>query len=153
MDIANLSFRTFAHATEDPERVEKALRFVSGAENVSRSSSTGYYGNPITVLEARVTDSKHIKALLRSIGPEALKVMLDSLDQRLDEESFFYFRLDKQEAFLERFVLADGEDVIAVRGKVKSYPQNRDNARASMRNILQSELDRAARMEQRGQEG
>lgn len=152
MDIANLSFRTFAHATEDPERVEKALRFVSGAENVSKSSSTGYYGNPITVLEARVTDSKHIKALLRSLGPEALKVMLDTLDRRLDEESFFYFRLDKQEAFQERFVLADGEDVIAVRGKVKSYPQNRDNAMISMSNILRSELERVQRMEQKARE-
>ncbi len=152
MDIANLSFRTFVHATEDPERVEKALRFVSGAENVSRSSSTGYYGNPIIILEAKITDSKHIKALLRSLGPETLRVLLETLDRRLDEESFFYFRLDKQEAFLERFVLADGEDVIAVRGKVKSYPQSRDNAMISMRNILQSEIDRAARMEQRGRE-
>lgn len=152
MDIANLSFRAFAHATEDPERVEKALRFVSGAENVSRSSSTGYYGNPIIILEAKIADSKHIKALLRSLGPESLKVMLDTLDRRLDKESFFYFRLDKQEAFQERFVLADGEDVIAVRGKVKSYPQNRENALTSMRNVLQSELDRAARMEQRGRE-
>jgi RNA binding exosome subunit len=149
MDIANLSFRTFAHATEDPERVEKALRYVSGAENITRSSSTGYYGNPIIVMEAKVTDSKHIKALLRSLGPEALKQLLDSLDRRLDEESFFYLRLDKQEAFLERFVLADGEDIIAVRGKVKSYPQNRDNAMVSIRNILESELERAARMEKR----
>jgi RNA binding exosome subunit len=153
MDIANLSFRTFAHATEDPERVEKALRFVSGAENVTRSSSTGYHGNPITVLEAKVTDSKHIKAVLRSLGPETLRILRDSLDRRLDEESFFYFRLDKQEAFLERFVLADGEDVIAVRGKVKSYPQNRDNAMASMRNILESELERATRMGQQDMNG
>jgi RNA binding exosome subunit len=149
MDIANLSFRTFAHATEDPERVEKALRYVSGAENITRSSSTGYYGNPIIVMEAKVTDSKHIKALLRSLGPEALKQLLDSLDRRLDEESFFYLRLDKQEAFRERFVLADGEDIIAVRGKVKSYPQNRENAMGSMRNILESELERAARMERK----
>ncbi len=149
MDIANLSFRVFAHATEDPERVEKALRFVSGAENISRSSSTGYYGNTILVLEAKVADSKHIKALLRSLGTDALRGLLTSLDRRLDEESFFYLRLDKQEAFLERFVLADGEDVIAVRGKVKSYPQNRDNAMDSLRKVLESELERAARMEKK----
>ncbi|MDW5563680.1 MAG: RNA-binding domain-containing protein [Methanomassiliicoccus sp.] len=147
MDIANLSFRTFAHATEDPERVERALKFVSGVEDVTRSSSTGYHGNPILVLEAKVTDSKHIKALLRSLGPEALRSLLDSLDRRLDDESFFYFRLDKQEAFLEKFVLTDGDDVIAVRGKVKSYPQNRDNAMASMRHVLEVELARAARVD------
>lgn len=152
MDIANLSFRAFAHATEDPERVERALKYVSGAENVTRSSSTGYYGNPIIVLEAKVTDSKRIKALLKTLGPEALRTLLESLDRRLDEESFFFFRLDKQEAFLERIVLADGEDVIAVRGKVKSYPQNRDNALASMRKVLETELERAARLEQSNNE-
>lgn len=145
MDIANLSFRTFAHGTEDPEKVERALRFVSGAESVTRSSSTGYYGNSIIVMEARINDSKHIKALLRSLGPQSLRVLLDTLDLRLDEESFFYFRLDKQEAFQERFVLADGEDVIAVKGKVKSYPQSRENAMASMGRLLESEIERAMR--------
>jgi RNA binding exosome subunit len=145
MDIANLSFRTFAYATEDPERVERALRFVSGADCITRNSSTGYYGNPIIVMQARVTDSKHIKAVLRSLGPEGLKTLLDTLDRRLDEESFFYLRLDKQEAYLDRFVLTDGEDVIAVRGKVKSYPQSRDNAMVSMRNILEAEIERIAR--------
>jgi len=145
MDIANLSFRTFAHATEDPERVERALRFVSGADCVTRTSSIGYYNNPIIVMEAKITDSKHIKALLRSLGPEGLKVLLDTLDSRLDEDSFFYLRLDKQEAYLERFVLTNGEDVIAVRGKVKSYPQSRDNAMATMKKILESEIERAAR--------
>lgn len=152
VDIANLSFRTFAHATEDPERVARALKFISGNDDIIRSSSIGYYGNPIIVMETRVTDSKRIKALLRSLGADALKVMLDSLDRRLDEESFFYFRLDKQEAYLERFVLTDGEDVIAVRGKVKSYPQSRENAMASMRNILESELERTTRMGRRERE-
>jgi RNA binding exosome subunit len=42
-------------------------------------------------------------------------------------------------------VLTDGEDVIAVRGKVKSYPQSRDNAMVSMRNILEAEIERIAR--------
>ncbi len=145
MDIANLSFRTFAHGTEDPAKVERALRFVSGAETVTRSSSTGYYGNPIIVMEAKISDSKHIKALLRSLGPRSLTVLLDTLDLRMDDDSFFYFRLDKQEAFQERYVLANGEDVIAVKGKVKSYPQSRENAMTSMEHLLGSEIERATK--------
>ena len=58
MDIASLSFRTFAHATEDEEKVERALRFASGAEEITKSKSEGYHGNPIVVMEARITRSR-----------------------------------------------------------------------------------------------
>jgi RNA binding exosome subunit len=149
MDIANLAFRTFAHATEDPDRVEKALRFVSGAEEIKKSNSTGYHGNPIVVMEARVTDSKSIRALFRSLSRDDLSKLLETLDRRLDEESFFFLRLDKQEAFLGKFIMTEGEDVIAVRGKVKSYPQTRENAMETMRKFLESELERASRIEEK----
>lgn len=145
VDIANLNFRTFAQATEDLERVEKALRYASSADEIYRSTSTGYHGNTITILEARVSDSKRIKAVFRFIGEDGLKTLLRSLDLRMDEESNFFFRLDKQEAYLEKAVLAEGEDVIAVRAKVKSYPQSRSNALEAMRKFLQTELDRLAR--------
>jgi RNA binding exosome subunit len=149
MDIANLAFRTFAHATEDPDRVEKALKFVSGAEEVKRSNSTGYHGNPIVVMEARVTEGKNIKSLFRSLDKDDLSKLLETLDRRLDEESFFFLRLDKQEAYQGRFKMTEGEDVIAVRGKVKSYPQTRENALEVMRKYLTEELDRLARLEQK----
>jgi RNA binding exosome subunit len=145
VDIANLNFRTFAQATEDLERVEKALRYSSGATDISRSTNTGYHGNPITILEVRVSDSKRIKAVFRALGEEGLKTLLRSLDLRMDEESNFFFRLDKQDAYLEKAVLAEGEDVIAVRAKVKSYPQSRSNALETMRRFLETELERLVR--------
>lgn len=151
MDIANVSFRTFSHATEDPERVERALRFVSGAEDIKRNMTSGYHGNPIIVMEARVTDGKGIKAVFRSLGKQQLQRLLDSLDMRMDEESFFFFRLNKQEAFLGNVKDGEGDDVIAVRAKVKSYPQNRNNAIASMEKFLRSELERFERQNRRGE--
>jgi RNA-binding protein len=149
MDIANLAFRTFAHATEDPDRVEQALKFVSGAEEIQKSSSTGYHGNPIIVMEARVTEAKSIKALFRSLSKEDLSQLLSSLDRRLDQDSFFFLRLGKQEAFLHQFKMTEGEDVIAIRGKVKSYPQSRENAMIVMEKYLRSELERATRIEEK----
>ncbi len=141
MDIANLSFRAFSLATEDPQRVESALKFASGAEEVKRSTSSGYHGNPIIIMEARVTDSKGIRAVFRSLGREELQRFLDTLDRRLDEDSLFFFRLDKQEAFLGRIRPGEGDDIIAVRAKVKSYPQSRENALASMDKFLRTELE------------
>jgi RNA binding exosome subunit len=142
VDIANLNFRTFAQATEDVERVRQALRFASGAEEITSSTNTGYHGNPITVLEARVSDSKRIKAVFRSLGEGGMRAMLCTLEARMDDESNFFFRLDKQEAYLDRLILADGEDVIAVRAKVKSYPQSRTNAVIAMGRFLEIEIER-----------
>jgi RNA-binding protein len=147
MDVANLSFRAFSLATEDPDRVEKALRFVSGAEDIKRSTSSGYHGNPIIIMEAKITDAKGIKAVFRSLGKQELEKFLDTIDRRIDDDSFFFFRLDKQEAYLGNIRNGDGDDIIAVRAKVKSYPQNRDNALTSMEKFLRSEIDRITRQE------
>jgi RNA binding exosome subunit len=130
--------------------VERALRFVSGAGVVKRSTTSGYHRNPIIVMEARVTDGKGIKAVFRSLGREELQRLLESLDRRMDEESFFFFRLDKQEAYLGNIKSGEGDDVIAVRAKVKSYPQNRSNALLSMEKFLRSELERFDHVDRKG---
>lgn len=145
MDIANLSFRTFAHATEDDERVEQALRFASGADDVERSRSEGYHGNPITVMEAKITRSREIRDFFASLDTNDVRKLLDTLELRVDEESMFFLRLDKQEAYQGRIVLGRGDDVISVRGKVKSYPQSRENAINAMRDFLSNELERRSR--------
>jgi len=41
--------------------------------------------------------------------------------------------------------LGRGDDVISVRGKVKSYPQSRENAINAMRDFLSNELERRSR--------
>ena len=142
MDVANLSFRAFSLATEDPDRVERALRFVSGAEEIKRSTSSGYHGNPIIIMEAKITDSKGIKAVFRSLGRQELERFLDTLDRRLDEDSFFFFRLDKQKAFLEELSIFNGDDCIHARAKVESYPKRREKALENGKEMLQQLLDR-----------
>jgi RNA-binding protein len=148
VDIANMTFRTFAQATEDLEKVVMALKNASGSDEVTKNASTGYHGNPIVVLEAKIVDSKRIKKVFRSLGNGSIKLLLQTLDDRMDDESMFFFRLDKQESFRGNMVLANREDVIAVRAKVKSYPQSRANAMVVMSRFLEAEL---VRMERGGQ--
>lgn len=142
MDLASLAFRTFAHATENEDRVEQALRFVSGAEEITKSRSEGYHGNPIVVVEARITRSKEIKSFFASLDAADVQKLIDTLELRVDEESMFFLRLDKQAAFEGRAVLADHDDIISVRGKIKSYPQSRDNALKMIDGILRDALER-----------
>ena len=142
MDLASLAFRTFAHATENEDRVEQALRFVSGAEEITKSRSEGYHGNPIVVVEARITRSKEMKSFFASLDAADVQKLIDTLELRVDEESMFFLRLDKQAAFEGRSVLADHDDIISVRGKIKSYPQSRDNALKMIDGILRDALER-----------
>ena len=136
MDIASLIFRTFAHATEDEGRVEQALRFASGAEDISKIKNEGYHGNPIIILEGRITRSREIRTFLNSLEHDDVRMLLDTLESRVDEESMFFLRLDKQAAYEGRIALADNDDVISVRGKIKSYPQKRESALKAMETLL-----------------
>jgi len=147
MDIASLAFRTFVHATEDEDKVEQALRFVSGAEEITKKASEGYHGNPITVLEARISRSREIKAFLSSLSMDEVRHIREGLDSRMDEESMFFLRLDKQAAYQGNITLANHDDIISVRGKVKSYPQSRDNALKILDGILQELLEERPRRE------
>ena len=142
MDVGSLSFRTFIHATEDEDKVGQALFFVSEKKEFERTRSTGYHGNAITVVETKVTDQKTIRTFFERLDRTDIKKLLDTLDNRLDEESFLFLRLDKQEAFLGRLVISDGEDVISVRAKVRSFPQTRENAKAVMEKYLESLLNK-----------
>lgn len=142
MDIDSLSFRAFAHATEDEERVKKAVINASGSEALQCNKSHGYHGNPISVMETKITRSKEIKNVFSALSDEDIARLIETIELRVDEESFFYMRLDKQCAYLGEIKLSTGEDVISVRGKIKSYPQNRDNAVKSITEILQSFMEK-----------
>jgi RNA binding exosome subunit len=141
MDISSLAFRTFAHATEDETKVIQALKFASGAEEVKSSKTTGFHGNPLLVLEVKVTEGKKIKAFFQSLDKQDVRKLLGTLDKRVDDDSFIFLRLDKQEAYQGRIRMAEHDDVIAVRGKIKSYPRSHENALLAARRYLESLLD------------
>ncbi|MBC7107604.1 MAG: exosome subunit [Methanomassiliicoccales archaeon] len=128
MVFHNLFFRVFVNATEDENKVIKALQFVAGINEFKRSLSTGYHGNPITILETILRKKTEIDAFFSRVSSNDLKKIVDTLERRTDDEGFVYFRFDKQLAYLEKLVLTDGEDVIAVKGKVKAYPSTYDRA-------------------------
>jgi RNA-binding protein len=128
MSFHYLAFRAFCQATEDEAKVKSAVAFVSGTEDISITRSQGYHGNPIVILEATVKSKKQIDSVFLSLGEQQLQELRDILDSRLDQEGNFFFRLDKQAAYEGRVILSAQDDVIAVKGRVKAYPNNRDNA-------------------------
>lgn len=146
MTLHSLRFRAFCQATEDEEKVAQALLFASGAEeqDLERTKCVGYHGNPILLLEVVVTKGKMVKNVFLRLSLENRSELLRTIEDRVDEDCTFYFRLDKQEAFSRRMFLGEREDendVIAVHGKVKTYPKTRDGALEVIREFLAS-IDR-----------
>jgi RNA binding exosome subunit len=128
MTFHYLTFRAFCQATEDEAKVIAAIKFVSGSDDITVTKSFGFHGNPIMILETEIKLKKRIDSVFLNLGHQYLQELRDTLESRLDDEGNFFFRLDKQAAFEGRIVLTAHDDVIAVKGKVKAYPNNRENA-------------------------
>jgi hypothetical protein len=138
MAILNVHFRVFCHATEDEGKVVQALKFASGAEDVTREVTEGYHGNPIIILEVSIKEKRRSKDFFSKLGEDELRKIVDSLEKRMDDDCNLYLRLDKQEAYLENLVMTTSDDAIAIRAKIESYPKNRESAMKRVTEFLDS---------------
>ena len=106
--IAYIDIRVFAHATENHEKVQMAVKnLLTGelAENLLFEKSTleGHHGNPITLFTTRLTDKKQLPNMMQKIGASLGAIDKEELDRDIKmhlEKGNLYLRLDKQSAFL-----------------------------------------------------
>ncbi|NYT00253.1 MAG: exosome protein [Methanocellales archaeon] len=137
--IHHVKLRTFAHATEDVSRVRCALElFLPEDCEIKTTMSKGHFGNPITVLEARL-EKRHCKSfldILRSLSKDQLLGLKDELNRHFDDDCNFYVRFDKQSAYEGDIKLAKTEDSIAAKMKIISYPSRRENAVMFLEGII-----------------
>ena len=130
-----VELRTFVYATEDEERVRRALRtFLPEDVEVERSTGEGHHGDRIIVLSARVETADGIRQVLAAVAElEEYDELIDELDERIDEDCSLFVQFGKQAAFRDEVALGDG---IMLRAKVEAYPAKREtaieNARAAL---------------------
>lgn len=106
--IAYMVIRVSAHATEDPQKVQTAVRNLLPpelAENLvfEKNPLTGHHGNPITLFTATLTDKKLLPQALEKIGAGLSSLDKEELctDLKLHtEKSNLFLRFDKQSAYL-----------------------------------------------------
>jgi RNA binding exosome subunit len=130
-----IDLRAFCYATEDEKRVEGALRtFLPEDVDLDRATSEGHHGDRIVVLSARVEradEMRHVLARLSEIDEAA--TLVAELDERVDDNTSLFLRLDKQAAFNGRPALGSG---ITFRAKVEAYPATKDAAVENAREAL-----------------
>ena len=129
--------RTYRHSTEEESRVEQALGFALPAGQSRREALEGHFGNPLIRLTRRIGDASSIRSVWERWSNAGLpSAFASEVDARVDEEGILHFRLDKQEAFQERLVLATNPDAIDVRVKLVAFPAKPDVARRVAHSIV-----------------
>ena len=118
--IQSLDVSYLLHATEDPERVSDAVRWLVGSEALFESEDMeGHFGNSIRKVSAHLhgEDATRAFASLISRMPRALRESVaKDIDGLIDEHSSLYLRFDKQRLVQDEIATGYGE---AVRLKVK----------------------------------
>jgi len=127
---------TFAHATEDPEKVLEAMGIFFPEDVPSEDiefeilETEGYFGNPIKVINAELKRSKSVKKMLEHLkellNEEDKEYLLENLEEKVDETGTFFIRFNKQKAYLGEVAIGEGEDVIQVKIKVKAFPMKKE---------------------------
>ncbi len=98
----------FSHATEAQEKVQAAVRNMlpqALAEELvfSKISLLGHHGNPILLLEAKLTNKEQLPVMLQKIGSALNSMDKQQLSDEISthiEKHNLYLRLNKQDAFL-----------------------------------------------------
>ena len=111
--LGYIDVRTTVHATEDAEKVLRAVYNTLPAEleqivTFKKASLAGHHGNPITVLEARIKDKMFVQRAFEklALGLRPLdKELLSSRIEQHVEDGNLYLRLDKQSAYSNELVL------------------------------------------------
>ncbi len=143
MAVYHVQLETIIHATEDPEKVKSAVLNLIPPElrekvGWEETPLEGHYGNPIILLKAEFSgeDSRKLmKWLAGNLGQLDKELLKSKLDLHYNRAGILYLRFSKQQAYLGRLELAEGEDVIKVRFSISLPKRNL----AALRKLLKEE--------------
>ncbi len=148
LPVALLEFRVLSHATEDAEKVYRALGNVVGEKNleeveVSREKLEGHYGNPIILMKGKVYRKHFAREILKTIfsllSKRDKRRLFYELERHVDAEGNLYLRLDKQKAYLGEARLSDA-DPIRVRVKLSIPAKQKEKILEAYRSLIEDEI-------------
>ena len=122
LPIAYVDIRLSMHATENPEKIKKAMYNLFPANYIDavtfkKDGLKGHYGNPINVFRTRIKDGEVIEAFVEKLFTRLSDLDKETIVRELNlfvEKNNLYLRLDKQAAFEDAFKLCR-DDPIRIR--------------------------------------
>lgn len=114
--IQSAEISTIAHATEDPVKVESALRRLLQALNqqFTRNYLEGHHGNQIIKFNTRLTQSNAVEfasRFIKQLSKNERNLILQNLTLHCDDEGNLYVRINKQKSFRGEVQLGDDDPI------------------------------------------
>jgi len=117
--IAFIDVSLFAHATEDENKVLRAVWNLFPTEHLDnltfrRQNLRGHHRNPIVLFETRIKDGETIKAFIENLSSHLSVLDKQNLFEEIGryvEKGSLYLRLDKQAAFQGSFKLCTADPI------------------------------------------
>jgi len=117
--LGYVDVRVFVHATEDEEKVLTAVRNILPREVAedavfTRKNLSGHHGNPILLVEAKLTDRAKLPMVLKKIAESLSPLDRENLTENIEthmERGNLYLRLDKQAAYFGKVKLGSADAV------------------------------------------
>lgn len=117
--IAFVELSLFAHATEDENKVLRAVRNLFPTEHLDnitfrRQNLRGHHRNPIILFETRIKDGETINAFVENLSSHLSVLDKQNLLEEIGryvEKGSLYLRLDKQAAFQGSFKLCTADPI------------------------------------------
>jgi RNA binding exosome subunit len=137
--IDKISFRAFVAATEDKGRVREALGVFVPLDRISTTTAEGHFGNEIKILEASLKKKEgqaFFQILHEQLLPDDAQRLRKEISERLERDSHFHLRLDKQAAYKGMLRLTDAKDALDVSALIKTYPSRRSEALRMLSELL-----------------
>jgi len=137
--IDKVSFRAFVAATEDEGRVREALGILVPLDRISATAAEGHFGNEIKILEASLRKKEgqaFFQILREQLLTDDLQRLRQEIPDRLEGDSHFHLRLDKQAAYKGLLRLTDSRDALDVSALIKTYPSRRTEALRILSELL-----------------
>lgn len=115
-------FSAIAHATEDIDKVEQAVRslvaWLSRSKvNLTRQYVKGHHGNVITTISAKLSGKElypeALTLLSQKLSESDRRFLFDHVQSCVDQDRNLYLRFDKQEAFFGSIRLHEGDPIRA----------------------------------------
>jgi len=122
--------RVFCYSTESEEKVREALLFLGYGDKeaetkIEEQVVEGSFVDKIKIMELKIEKAREIKNLCQAILP-----LIESRNagSGVDDECFFHMKFSKEKASEGHVSLANDNNIVSFKGKIKAYPSSRENA-------------------------
>ena len=118
IDKLEITINVIVHATEDISKIFQSFNDVLEIEEESFSitETTGYYENPIIMLNAKLVKKQaksFMEKFLKLLSSNQINQLIEEIEERI-ADSKFHLRLDKQE-LIKGVVILSEKDTIKIR--------------------------------------